>query len=144
MQHNRRVFLAVLPNVCGAETRRHVQIDLMRSALPVAADGISQNELQLGTVKSAFTGIVGVFQPRCFERLFQCCLGLVPDFIVANTIGWPVRELDQYVIETEIAIDAEYQIAYCDRLIRNLFRCAEDMRVVLRKCTHPQHPMQCA
>ena len=108
VQHNRRVFLAILPNVCGAEPGRHVQIDLMCSALPVAADGISQNELQLGAVKCAFAGIVDVLQPGCFERLFQCCFGLVPDFIIANTIRWPVRELDQHVIETEIAIDAEY------------------------------------
>ena len=64
VQHDRGAFLAVLVDVIGAEPPRHVEVDLQCAALPVAADGIAQDELELGTVEGPLARIQGVFDAR--------------------------------------------------------------------------------
>ena len=57
MDHHRHRLLAVRPDIEGAEPHRHVEIDLDRAALPVAADRVAQHIFELRSVKGAFAGL---------------------------------------------------------------------------------------
>ena len=52
-----RALLAVLVDVVRAEPARHVQVDLPGAALPVAADGVLQHELELRAVEGALARV---------------------------------------------------------------------------------------
>src|SRR3546814_1314505 len=68
VQHDRTVLLAVLANIAGAEPLRQHEVDLEGAALPVAADGIAQHELQLRPIEGALAGIQAVLQARSEEH----------------------------------------------------------------------------
>src|SRR5688572_5240888 len=104
MQHDRRMSLAVLTNIGRTEPARHVQVDLQCAALPVAADGIPQDEFQLRAVKSALARIQGEFQIQLSQRCLEGSLGLVPNLVRANAFRRTVGELDPYVSEAELCI----------------------------------------
>ena len=112
--------------------------------LPVAADGVAQYELQLRTVKRALARIVGVVEPRGLERRLERGLGLVPHCVLANADFRAIGKLDQHVVKTEITIDTENEVANGNGLVRDLFRCAEHVCVVLRERADSQHAVQCA
>ena len=63
MQHDGRALGAVLIDVIGAQALGHVQVDLQGPALPVAADGIAQHELELGPIESPLPLVQGVLDP---------------------------------------------------------------------------------
>ena len=142
MQHHRQVLFAVFADVGRSQSSRHVEIHLQGAALPVAPDCISQHELELRSVKRAFPGVMSVVEPGDFERLEQRGFRLVPDLVFADANLRAIGKLDSHVLETEIAVNAEDQLADSDRLPGDLFGCAEDVRVILRECAHPHHAVQ--
>jgi hypothetical protein len=79
VQHHGNMLVAVFTDVGGTEAFGHIEIDLQRTALPVAADGIAQDELQLRAVERAFARVVRVLEATRLERLQERLLGLVPD-----------------------------------------------------------------
>ena len=142
MQHHGRVLVAVFADIGRAEPAGHVQVDLQRAALPVAADGIAQHEFELGSVERALTRVVGVGEAGRLQRLQERRLGLVPDGILADACLGPVGELDAHVVEAEGPVNVEDQVADRDRLGRDLFGGAEDVRVVLGERAHAHHAVQ--
>ena len=64
VEHHGCALGAVLVDVVRAEPARQIQIHLQCAALPVAADRVSQDELELGTVERALATVQGVFDTR--------------------------------------------------------------------------------
>ncbi len=56
------MFVAVFADVRRAEPVGQVQVDLVRAALPVAADRIAQHELEFRSVECAFARVVAVIE----------------------------------------------------------------------------------
>ena len=66
----------------GAQAPGHVQVHLQGAALPVAADGIPQHELELGAVEGALARVQACTRcPAASAAALQGGLGLVPDRI---------------------------------------------------------------
>ena len=84
MQHHRHVALPVFTHIACAKTRGQVQVHLQRPALPVAADGIAQHELELWPVERALTRVEVILEPRGLDRGAQRGLRLVPNLLRAN------------------------------------------------------------
>ena len=64
MQHDRPVLGAVLADIVGIQALGHHEIDLQRAALPVAADGVAQDELELRAIEGAFARVERVIAGR--------------------------------------------------------------------------------
>ena len=108
VEHDGRALCAVLVDVIRAQPAGHVQVHLQRAALPVAADGIPQHELELRAVEGALARVQAC--TRCRRRAaaaLRACLGAIPDFIRAHPLGRPVGELDAHIVEAEIPIDIQ-------------------------------------
>lgn len=104
MQHDRRVAVAVFADVLGIKAAGQVQVHLDGAALPVAADGIAQHELQLGAVERAFAGEQAVVDAHRLQRIGQRGFGLVPEVIGADALFRAGRELDADVVEAEFGV----------------------------------------
>ncbi len=83
-------------------------------------------------------------EPGGVECLQKRRLGLVPHCVVADTHLRTIGELDTYLVETEVFVDAKDQIAHSNRLLRDLLRGAEDVRIILGECAHAHHAVQCS
>ena len=101
VQHDWQVLVAVLADIGGAKTARHVQVDLQGAALPVPADGVAQDELQFRSVKSAFARIVRVLEPGNFERFQQRGFSLVPDGSLRPHDFGSVGKFDAHVFKSK-------------------------------------------
>src|SRR5271167_1957262 len=142
VQHDRRMAPAILTDVSGSQPPRHVEIELQRTALPLPAKRVAQVEFELRPVERALAGVVGVGQPRQLDRCLQIALGTVPDRIAANALRRPVGEFDLDIVEAEVAVHRQQQLADPDRLAGDLILGAEDVRVVLGKAAHPHDAVQ--
>ena len=69
-------------------------------------------------------------------------LGAVPDRIAADALRRPVGEFDLDIVEAEVAVHREQQLADRDRLAGDLILGAEDVRVVLGEAAHPHDAVQ--
>ena len=107
VQKHRSMLLPVFTDIGGSESSRQIQINLMRATLPVTTDRVAQNEFEFGTVKGAFSLIVGVRKPARFQRFLQRGVGLVPNLIRADTDFGAIGILDDDIVETKIAINAQ-------------------------------------
>src|SRR5580698_5216156 len=105
MQHDRHVAGTVLPDVFGAEPTWRIEIDLQRAALPVAADGVAQHELQLWAVKRALPRVHLVLDARRGASFLQRALSLIPYLVRADPVVRTIGQLDPERFKAEIAID---------------------------------------
>ena len=142
VDHHRHGLLAVRPDIEGAEPHRHVEIDLDRAALPVAADGVAQHVFELRSVERAFAWTELVLQAGRLDRAFQRGFGLVPHLVRADALVRPVGELDAHVLKAEVAIDRQHLLVELHAFLGDLILGAEDMRVVLGEVAHAQEPVQ--
>src|SRR6266542_673405 len=144
VQHDRRVALAILADIAGAEPFRHLKIELQGAALPVAPEGVAQHEFELWAVEGALAGVEGIGQPGALDCVAQTFFGAVPDRVAADPRWRPVGEFDRDVREAEVAIDREQQMTEGDCLPSHLILGAEDMRIILGEAAHPHDAVQCA
>ena len=144
MQHNRLVFLAVFADVGNVKTLRQVHVYLNGAALPFAADGVFQDELQFGTVESAFAFVDLEFIAVRGQRVGQGVFAQIPDFVGADPVN-AVRtggKVDLDVFKTEVLVNVENQFQRGNALFFHLFRGAEDVGIVLGKFAYPHQPHQ--
>src|SRR5215210_5634586 len=78
MDDDRMMLLVVHAHVGEAEPHRHLVIELDRSHLPAAAEGVGHVEVDLWTVERSLPGTHDVLQRVSPERLLECGLGMVP------------------------------------------------------------------
>ena len=57
VQHDRPVLLAVLADIGRVQPLGQHEVELQGAALPVAADRVAQDELELGAVEGALAGV---------------------------------------------------------------------------------------
>ena len=136
VQHDGRAFRAVLVDVVRAESLGHVQIDLQRAALPVTSDGITQHELQLGTIERPFPRIEGVLDPGRLRGSDESLLGMVPNLIPADPLGRAVGKFDAQVLEAEVPIDIQDELGDRDAFGGDLLLGDEDVGIILCEGTH--------
>src|SRR5271168_2900934 len=89
MEHHRRVLGAVLADVTGFEPLRQHIVELMRAALPGAADGVPQMELELGAIEGALVGDPFHIHSRGPGRPLERILGDRPLFVRAEALLRP-------------------------------------------------------
>src|SRR3990170_8256386 len=105
VDHHRQRLLPVGPDIEGAKPPRQIEIDLDRTALPVASDGVAQHIFELGPVKGALPRIELVGESRRLYRPLERCLSLVPYGISADTLVGFVGKFDAHIGKAEVAID---------------------------------------
>ena len=142
VQHDRCVAGVVLANVFGTETLRHGKVDLDRSALPGAADGVLDMEFDLRAVERAFARQFVPFEAGCSQPFAQCKFRLVPDFVVANALFWAQRELYGDLMEAEVGVDLAYQCIECGDFGLYLVFGTEDVAVVLGEAAYAHDAVQ--
>src|SRR6516162_3923200 len=142
VNHHRGMAPAILADIDGPEPSRHIEIELDRAALPLAAERVAKVELEFRPVKRALSGVERIGEAGRLDRRFQIMLGPVPDRIAADPYGRPVSEFDLDILEAEVSVDRQQQLAAGDRFSGDLVFRAEDMCVVLDEATDPHQPMQ--
>src|SRR6266478_7660638 len=142
VQHDRGVSAAILADIDRAKPPRHVEVELHGTALPLSADRVAQVEFELRPMECALTRVERISEIERLDRGFEILLGTVPHRVAADPDWRPVGELDLDVVEAEIAIDRQQQLAAADRLGSYLVLGAEDVRIVLDEAAHPHQPVQ--
>ena len=118
VDHHRHGLLAVGPDIEGAEPHRHVEIDLDRAALPVAADRVAQHIFELRPVEGALARIELIIEAGRLHRALQRGFRLVPDLVGADPLVRPVGEFDAHIGEAEIPIDRQHLLVELARIPR--------------------------
>ena len=146
--HHRRAALAVGVDVERAEPSRQIEVHLRGAALPVAADGIPEDILELGAIERALARVdaglhlaTGLGRNPLQHR-HHGFLGAIPLLVGADALLGPGRQLHDHLLEAEIAVDGHDEIVDLQALVRDLILRAEDVRVVLREAAHAQEPVQ--
>src|ERR1051325_7711125 len=116
VQHHRRVPAAILADIRSAEPLGHVEIELQGAALPVSAERVAQDEFELGAIEGALARIVGVSEASLLDRSLKVAFGAIPQRVAAGPMRRPVGELDWDIVEAEILVNREQQLAERDRL----------------------------
>src|SRR4051794_34304520 len=135
--------LTVLAHIGGTEATGHIEVDLQRATLPIATDGVPQDEFQLGAVKSTLPRIQAVFETELRQRFLQSGFCFVPDLVGSDTFRRAIRELDSNIVEPEFRVQAQDQFGHADALFEQLVHRAEAVTVVLSEGAYPHQPMQC-
>src|SRR4029077_16234394 len=84
VQHRGAVRGAILANIARLEPLRQDKVELQGAALPVPAERVAQNELELGAIKGPLPRIERVGQARRLDRIAEPSLGAVPDLVRAG------------------------------------------------------------
>ena len=142
VDHDGRMFRAVLPDVEGAEPHWKVEVELHRAALPLPPDSVAERVFKLRSVERALAGADGVGMPDLLQRHFERGFRLVPDLVRPDPLLRPRRQLDDHILEAEVAIDRQDHVVHLDALVDHLILGAEDVRVVLREVPHAHDAMQ--
>src|SRR5690606_29050019 len=142
VQHDRYAPRVVLGDVFGAQPAGHVEVDLHRSALPLATDRVLQRVFDLRAVESPLAGRNLELAPGAAQALHQGRLGPVPGFVGADALLRPRGHLVQDLLETEVAIDRLQLGGERDAFVEDLLLGTEHVAVVLREPADPHDPVQ--
>ena len=141
MDHDGAVLLAVLSGVLQFKPLRQLAVQLDGAALPGAAQGIGQMEVQLGAIEGAVAGVDGVFLADAGDGVGKRGGGDVPILDGADVILRHGGQL--YLIgQTEERIDLVKELRDADDLVLDLLGSEEDMRVVLSEAADAEHTVQ--
>src|SRR6185369_9052628 len=107
MDDNRHVFTVIGTDILQAETLWKLVIQLDRSALPFAPDGIGDIEIDFRPIEGAVTFIQGVTLPGLVQSGFELAFCRVPGFDFTQEFRWPCRKL-RLVHQSEITVNFLY------------------------------------
>src|SRR5450759_145881 len=142
MQHHRRFAAVVFIDELRTQSHRQIEIQLYRAALPQTTQAVFQCKFDLGTIERAFARLDIICQTILLQRRSQAGFGLVPSLVRSDPFYRARGQLDQHLIETEIAI---YLIQHHDELGYfglHLRFGTENMRTILGKAAHPHQAVQ--
>ena len=133
VDHDRAVLGVVGPDVVQVEALRQLVVELNRGALPLAADGVGDVEVDLRAVERPVALVDGVALARRLQRPPQLGLGVVPR--VDRRPGTPRAgsTASSGVLQPEVAVDPLDQAQQPLDLFANLRLHHEAVRVVLRE-----------
>ena len=121
----------------------HVEVDLQRAALPIAADRVAQHELDLRPVERAFAFVQRVRQAERVHRVLRARASARSQTSSSPTrFGGRSANFMITFVEAEAAVDVEQQLAHFARFLGDLRLGAEHVRVVLRERAHAHESVQ--
>ena len=91
------------------------EIELQRAALPVAAERVAQHEFELRAVERAFAGVERVVEPGGPTASHKRASARSQTASLPARTGGRSENLTAHVVEAEIAVDAQQQLAEGDR-----------------------------
>ena len=87
VQHNGPLVpTPIFIHITNIKPLRQVHIDLQGATLPIPTNGVAQYELKLRTVEGALSREEDVVQAHNIERITECALELVPNFVTTNAV----------------------------------------------------------
>ncbi len=131
VQQHGTLLGAVLLGIFRVQPFGQDEVQLQGAALPGAADGVAQVELQLGAIEGAFAREQFDLHAGGARGAFQLGLGHVPHLVRAGPQVRPQRQLDRVQVHVQVGIDRVEQLDELGRLFLDLFLAAEDVGVVL-------------
>ncbi len=133
---------AVFANIFEFEAGRQIEVDLHRTELPEAAEGVDELDVDFGAVERGFAGNGGELDALAVERVLKSADGECPVFIGACVVGTvvriPGRQLDLELVKAESFVDGFSEVDAGYDFIFNLGGSAENVRVVLREAADAQ------
>ena len=124
---------------------RQSEIELHGGKLPQAADGIDQLHIDLGAVERRFIRNDGGVDAEAVAGLAQRAFGQFPliglAVVFAAGAAIPGGNLGFVFVEAESLQGVDGEIEAVHDFVFDLFRRAEDVRVVLSKAAHAQQAM---
>src|SRR5438105_4754404 len=142
MQHHRDPLGAVLVDIVRPEPLGHVEVHLQRPALPVAANRVPEDELELRSVDRALPLVHGVLEPRGTRSRLESRLRAIPNGVVPDPLRGAVRVLDAHVLEAEVAVDVQDQPGNGHRFGGDLILGDEYVAIVLGEGPNAHQAME--
>ncbi|MNS68507.1 hypothetical protein D3C72_1017910 [compost metagenome] len=142
VQHDRAVLLAVLGDVGRVQTVRQDIVQLDRAAGPFAADGVLDDEVQLGRVEGAVALGDHHIDPGVAGGFGHLGLGLVPELVRTGAHLGTGGQVDIGRLHAEVGVDRLGQLDELGRLVDDLVFAAEDVGVVLGEAAHAHQAVQ--
>ena len=140
VNHYRAVELVVGTLVGQIETLREVVVNLYRTELPAAAEGVLDHEVEFRAVECGLAILHDGLQSLCLRRLNDGVLGLLPVLVRTDILRLVVRvaqrNLCRILVELERLEYVEHDVDYLLELIEQLVRTHEHVGVVLREAAH--------
>src|SRR3989344_1884704 len=142
MDHDGSFFFSGGRNVLQTEVFGQGKVALDGPALPGAPQSVLDPEIDLRPVEGAAAGAFFVLKTFTRERAAERRRGLFPDFVRADRVFGPRRELYLVLVEAKGLKDVEHKVDDLYDLRFELFRQAENMRVVLGEVPNAQQAVQ--
>ena len=143
VHHDRTMPGTILPHILEVEALRQGKIHLNGGKLPLAPDSISHLDIDLGPVERAIAFIDPIGLALFLHGLDQGVGRQFPGFVRPDTVS-RARGDENAVGEPEEFHEVGRKMHHPEDFLFQLFRCAQNMRIVLRKLADAQKPVQCA
>ena len=127
--------------VLHLEALRQLVVDLDRGHLPLAAQRVVDEDVDLRRVEGPATRVDRVRDAGALGRLRQLPLGHVPELLRPQLLGWARGELEAR-LEAERLVLAAHQTQGELHLVDDLVLAADDVRVVLGQLPHSEDARQ--
>ena len=142
VDHVGTVASVVGAHVLHLEALREHVINLDRRHLPLAPDGVAHVDVDLRRIKCSPALRNGVLQASGVERGSQCVGRMVPLLYRAEVLLRPSGQFRLELGQPETPQKSEHEGQQARQFCRQLFACAEDVRVVLSEAAEAQKPVQ--
>ena len=141
VDHHGAVLLTVGPGVLQLEALRQLHIQLDGAALPGAAQGVLEMEVQLGAVEGAVPLVDDVALAHLGDGLFQSLLGEFPILLVPHVILRHGGQL--YLVgQAEEGVDLVKETGHVLYLVLHLVPGHEDVGIVLGEAADAEQPVE--
>mmetsp|Transcript_61073 Transcript_61073/g.113305 ORF Transcript_61073/g.113305 Transcript_61073/m.113305 type:complete len:250 (+) Transcript_61073:404-1153(+) len=131
--------LHLITAILQVESNGQLEVQLDGSALVFPPHGISQADVNLGTIEGAITRIQAPVQTRYIEHLLHGSFCRIPDCSFTNGL---LRSSGQCHgrIETKLLVDKHQKLQCSKDLLLDLLRAAEDVCIILLEAAHSSKP----
>ena len=139
VNHHWPVLLIILTNISQVKPLRHQKIKLHSPALPAPSKTVRQVKIYLRPVKSTVTLVNLILGPLGIQRILQCLCSSLPYIVTSHRLLRLRRKLNTILIP-EYLIEIIHKLNHTCDLILDLRRHHKNMRIILRKASHPKQP----
>ena len=105
MQHDRPMLIPIFADVARVQAFGQNEIHLMGAALPITANGISQNKLLFWAIERTFTGVHLRFNTHISGRGQKGGFRSVPALIRARALFWSIAEFHAKGFKAKIFVN---------------------------------------
>ena len=146
--HHNRAFAPFGGHKFQVKAFGQVKVKLDGGQLPQAADGVHDLDVNFRPIESRFPGVGGVGDVVGLQHVAQGVFGPFPILHLTGKVFGVLRvprgQFHRVFFKAEGFENVHGKLKALFNLVFHLFRRAEDMRIVLRKATHTQQPVQSA